>query len=44
MLTRDCRVYVHNFVHNGVAEKSNSNQHPVMWGQFDDNWILMDWR
>ena len=33
-----------NFVHNEVVEKSNSNQHPVMWGQFDDNWILMDWR
>ena len=32
------------FVHQGVVEKSDGKQHPVMWGQFDDNWVLMDWR
>lgn len=32
------------FVHQGVVEKSDGQQHPVMWGQFDDNWVLMDWR
>lgn len=33
-----------DFVHSGVAEKSKGKQHPVMWGQFDDHWVLMDWR
>lgn len=32
------------FVHQGVVEKSDGRQHPVMWGQFDDHWVLMDWR
>lgn len=31
------------FVSTGVKEKSKNQQHPVMWGKFDDNMILMDW-
>lgn len=33
-----------DFVHQGVVEKSEAKQHPVMWGNFDDTWVLMDWR
>lgn len=33
-----------DFVHQGVVEKSDAKQHPVMWGNFDDTWVLMDWR
>jgi uncharacterized caspase-like protein len=33
-----------DFVHSGVVEKSKGKQHPVMWGQFDDHWVLMDWK
>lgn len=33
-----------SFVHNGVVEKSDGQQHPVMWGRFDDGMVLMDWR
>lgn len=32
-----------DFVHQGVVEKSDDEQHPVMWGNFDDNWVLMQW-
>lgn len=32
------------FVSQGVKTKSNNRQHPVMWGRFDDDMILMDWR
>lgn len=32
-----------DFVHNGVAKISGGKQHPVMWGKFDDNMIVMKW-
>lgn len=32
------------FVSNGVKKISHSKQHPVMWGRFDDDFIMMDWR
>ncbi|MBD5419920.1 MAG: caspase family protein [Bacteroides sp.] len=32
-----------NFVHNGVKEISSDKQHPVMWGNFDDNMPVMKW-
>lgn len=32
-----------DFVHNGVAKISGEKQHPVMWGKFDDNMIVMKW-
>ena len=32
-----------DFVHQGVVEKSDDKQHPVMWGNFDDTWVLMQW-
>lgn len=31
------------FVSQGVKERSNDKQHPVMWGRFDDNDVLIDW-
>lgn len=31
------------FVHKGVSEISKGSQHPVMWGNFDDNMIVMKW-
>ncbi len=32
-----------DFVHEGVIEISNEKQHPVMWGNFDDNMPVMKW-
>lgn len=32
------------FVHDGVSEISGGKQHPVMWGKFDDDMPVMDWR
>lgn len=32
-----------DFVHKGVAEISYDKQHPVMWGNFDDNMPVMKW-
>lgn len=32
------------FVSTGVKEKTKQRQHPVMWGNFDDDFIVMDWR
>lgn len=32
------------FVSENVKEKTNQRQHPVMWGHFDDNFVIMDWR
>ena len=32
-----------DFVSRGVAEKSRSRQHPVMWGRFSDDMTLMKW-
>lgn len=31
------------YVSHQVRYMSNERQHPVMWGKFDDNYILMDW-
>ena len=31
------------FVSQGVKERSKDQQHPVMWGRFDDDEVLMDW-
>lgn len=33
-----------NFVSKGVKDLSRNRQHPVMWGNFDDNFIMIDWR
>lgn len=35
-------IYV--FVSNGVKKISKDRQHPVMWGNFDDNLVMVDWR
>ena len=35
-------IYV--FVSNGVKKISKDHQHPVMWGNFDDNLVMVDWR
>lgn len=35
---------IFTFVSNGVKEISRNKQHPVMWGNFDDNFIMIDWR
>lgn len=35
---------IFNFVSNGVKQLSQNKQHPVMWGNFDDNFIILDWR
>ena len=32
-----------DFVHNGVSKISSEKQHPVMWGNFDDNMPVMKW-
>lgn len=34
---------LYTFVHNGVVLLSNGMQHPVMWGNFSDNMIVMKW-
>ena len=31
------------FVHQGVSQISGGKQHPVMWGNFDDNMPVMKW-
>jgi uncharacterized caspase-like protein len=31
------------FVSHDVKERSKDKQHPVMWGKFDDDYVLMDW-
>lgn len=35
---------IYEFVSNGVKELSKNKQHPVMWGNFDDDFIMVDWR
>lgn len=35
---------IFTFVSNDVQKKTKSQQHPVMWGKFDDSFVLMDWR
>ncbi len=32
------------FVSQGVKKRSNDQQHPVMWGKFDDNYVIMNWK
>ncbi len=31
------------FVSDKVIEKSKNHQHPVMWGRFDDGYVVMEW-
>lgn len=31
------------FVHDGVSKMTANSQHPVMWGNFDDNMPVMKW-
>lgn len=35
---------IFTYVSNGVKNLSKGQQHPVMWGNFDDNFVMMDWR
>lgn len=35
---------IFNFVSSGVKQISRNKQHPVMWGHFDDNLVMLDWR
>jgi uncharacterized caspase-like protein len=35
---------LYHFVHEGVRQSSDNKQHPVMWGNFDDNMTVMEWR
>ena len=35
---------IFTFVSNGVKNLSLGRQHPVMWGNFDDNFMMIDWR
>ena len=32
-----------DYVHSGVAKISSNKQHPVMWGNFNNNMIVMQW-
>lgn len=32
-----------DFVSSGVRKKSNDKQHPVMWGRFKDDFVIMQW-
>ena len=34
---------LYDFVHNGVVDTSNGKQHPVMWGNFDNNMTIIKW-
>lgn len=34
---------IFTFVSEGVKKISKNHQHPVMWGKFDDNFVMMDW-
>lgn len=34
---------IYDFVHNGVIEASGNKQHPVMWGNFDDDMTIIKW-
>lgn len=33
-----------SFHHPNIVSSSNNRQHPVMWGSFDDNFIMMNWK
>ena len=32
------------YVSKGVKQLSGNRQHPVMWGNFSDDFVVMDWR
>lgn len=34
---------LYDYVHNGVVDLSKGMQHPVMWGNFPDEMIVMKW-
>ena len=34
---------IYNFVHQGVVEASGNRQHPVMWGKFNENMLVIKW-
>lgn len=34
---------IYDFVHQGVIKASGGRQHPVMWGKFDGNIVVMKW-
>lgn len=34
---------IYDFVHKGVIEASGNIQHPVMWGQYEDNMKIIKW-
>lgn len=34
---------LYEFVHDGVIEMSEDRQHPVMWGNFDKDMVLIKW-
>ena len=34
---------LYDFVHDGVSKASSGKQHPVMWGKFDNNMIIINW-
>ena len=44
VLTRVTAKEIFVFVSDGVKKSSKNRQHPVMWGNFDDNFVLVDWR
>lgn len=35
---------IYTFVHNGVSVATRNQQHPVMWGKFDDNMPVLIWK
>ena len=46
-INRDKRITakeLYSYVSKGVQALSKDKQHPVMWGNFEDNFIMMDWR
>ena len=36
-------VNVNGYETGSATFKSKDKQHPVMWGRFDDNYVLIDW-
>lgn len=34
---------LYDFVHEGVSVATGDNQHPVMWGRFDNNMSVINW-
>lgn len=35
---------IYDFCHDGVIKSSDGQQHPVMWGKFNDNMPVISWR